>query len=78
MIHRKRFYRNFILINLTLLLSYTSHLFIHVCFSTIMLAKAKTRKSRYISIIISFFFALYIYTSKNFWQEKRNHLALNA
>ena len=72
-------YRNFILINLTLLLSF-SHLFIHVCFSTIMLAQAKTRKSMYIyiSVLLLFFFSHYIYTSKKFGQAKKNHLALNA
>ena len=69
-IRRKRFYRNFILINKTLLLA---HLFIHVCFSTIMLAKAKKQEHRYISIFCFFVFCCIIQTKHS---GKQNHRSL--
>ena len=71
-IRSKRFYRNFILINKTLLLA---HLFIHVCFSTIMLAKAKKQEHRYISIFLFFCFVFCcIIQTKH--SGKQNHRSL--
>ena len=68
-IRRKRFYRNFILINKTLLLA---HLFIHVCFSTIMLAKAKKTRTS----VHQYFFVFCFVFLQTKHSGKPNHRSL--
>ena len=43
-----------------------------------MLAQAKQQNLGTSVLLFLSFFALYIYTSKEFGQAKKNHLALNA